>query len=108
VAEFAESRPADVDRAQGERGAMSAEGWAARAEVLRPVSEWVTAELAIALNLTRSGAEGLLAELLTLVHRLPKQSCSGSPTGLWTGARTIAVTDGCGRARSRCATAASS
>ena len=38
VAEFAASRPADVDRAQGERGAMSAERWAARAEVLRPVS----------------------------------------------------------------------
>ena len=73
VAEFAESRPADVDRAQGERGAMSAERWAARAEVLRPVSEWVTAELAIALNLTRPGAEALLAESLTLVHGCPRR-----------------------------------
>ena len=50
---------------------MSAERWAARAEVLRPVSEWATPELAIALNLTQRGAEGLLAESLTLVHRLP-------------------------------------
>jgi hypothetical protein len=71
VAEFAASRPADVDRAQGERGAMSAERWAARAEVLRPVSEWATPELAVALNLTQQGAEGLLEESLTLVHRLP-------------------------------------
>jgi len=39
-AEFAASRPASTDRAQGERGAMSAERWAARADVLRPVSEW--------------------------------------------------------------------
>jgi hypothetical protein len=71
VAAFAASRPAEVDRAQGERGAMSAERWAARADVLRPVSEWATPELAIALNLTQQGAEGLLAESLTLVHRLP-------------------------------------
>ena len=39
VAEFAASWPASVDRAQGERGAMSAERWAARADVLRPVLE---------------------------------------------------------------------
>jgi uncharacterized protein DUF222 len=71
VAEFAASRPASVDRAQGERGAMSAERWAARADVLRPVSEWATAELGIALNLTQQGAQGLLEESLTLVHRLP-------------------------------------
>ena len=71
VAEFAASRPASVDRAQGERGAMSAERWAARADVLRPVSEWATPELAVALNLTQQGAEGLLVESLTLVHRLP-------------------------------------
>lgn len=62
VAAFAASRPASADRAQGERGAMSAERWAARAEVLRPVSEWATPELAIALNLTRPAAEGLLDE----------------------------------------------
>jgi hypothetical protein len=30
VAAFAASRPAEADRAQGERGAMSAERWAAR------------------------------------------------------------------------------
>ncbi|TFV55363.1 HNH endonuclease, partial [Geodermatophilus sp. DF01-2] len=71
VAEFATSRPASADRAQGERGAMSAERWAARAEVLRPVSEWATPEVAIALNLTQQGAEALLAESLILVHRLP-------------------------------------
>jgi hypothetical protein len=71
VAAFAASRPASVDRAQGERGAMSAERWAARADVLRPVSEWATPELAIALNLTQQGAEGLLEESLILVHRLP-------------------------------------
>src|SRR4051812_1336390 len=71
VAEFAASRPASADRAQGERGAMSAERWAARPEVLRSVSEWATPELAIALNLTQQGAEKLLEESLTLVHRLP-------------------------------------
>ncbi|TFV57277.1 HNH endonuclease, partial [Geodermatophilus sp. DF01-2] len=71
VAEFADTRPASADRAQGERGAMSAERWAARAEVLRPVSEWATPEVAIALNLTQQGAERLLAESLILVHRLP-------------------------------------
>jgi hypothetical protein len=71
VAGFAASRPASADRAQGERGAMSAERWAARAEVLRSVSEWATPELAIALNLTQKAAEGLLEESLTLVYRLP-------------------------------------
>ncbi|WP_255363629.1 HNH endonuclease signature motif containing protein [Geodermatophilus sp. DSM 45219] len=71
VAAFAASRPASVDRQQGERGAMSAERWAARAEVLRAVSEWATAELAIAVNLTQQAAEALLSESLTLVHRLP-------------------------------------
>ncbi|HYO37392.1 MAG TPA: HNH endonuclease, partial [Geodermatophilus sp.] len=71
VAAFAALRPASVDRAQGERGAMSAERWAARADVLRPVSEWATPELAVALNLTQQGAEGLLEESLILVHRLP-------------------------------------
>ena len=71
VAEFAASRPAEADRAQGERGAMSTERWAARADVLRPVWEWAIPELAVALNLTQQGAEGLLVESLTLVHRLP-------------------------------------
>src|SRR4051795_8170808 len=45
LAEFAASRPASVDRQQGERGAMSPQRWAARPEVLRPVSEWATQEL---------------------------------------------------------------
>jgi hypothetical protein len=71
VAEFAASRPASADRQQGERGAMSAQRWAARAEVLRSVSEWATPELAIALDLTRQSAEVLLERSLTLVHRLP-------------------------------------
>src|SRR5215211_9349907 len=70
VAEFAASRPASVDRAQGERGAMSAERWAARPEVLRAVSEWATPELAMALNLTQQGAERELERSLRLVHRL--------------------------------------
>ena len=71
VAAFAASRPASADRAQGERGAMSAGRWAARAEVLRAVSEWATPELALALNLTQQGAERELERSLTLVHRLP-------------------------------------
>src|SRR5918995_7271492 len=53
VAAFAASRPASADRAQGERGAMSAERGAARSDVLRPVSEWATAELAVAVKLTQ-------------------------------------------------------
>ncbi|SDN05966.1 hypothetical protein SAMN05660642_03953 [Geodermatophilus siccatus] len=71
VAAFAASRPAGADRAQGERGPMSAERWAARPEVLRSVSEWATPELAIALDLTQQGAEKELARSLTLVSRLP-------------------------------------
>jgi hypothetical protein len=71
VAAFAASRPASADRAQGERGAMSAERWAARPEVLRSVSEWATPELAIACNLTQQGAQRELERSLTLVHRLP-------------------------------------
>ncbi|SDN76319.1 5-methylcytosine-specific restriction endonuclease McrA [Geodermatophilus sp. DSM 45219] len=71
VAAFAASRPASADRAQGERGAMSAERWAARSDLLRAVSEWATPELAIAVNLTQPAAEALLSESLTLVHRLP-------------------------------------
>ena len=77
VAEFAASRPASADRQQGERGAMSAERWAARPEALRAVSEWATPELAIALNLTQQGAERELERSLTLVHRLSPTS-SGS------------------------------
>src|SRR5690349_3079911 len=39
VAAFAATRPASVDRPQGQRGAMSAQRWAARPEVIRAVSE---------------------------------------------------------------------
>src|SRR5919206_2010277 len=72
VAAFAATRPASNDRAQGERGAMSAERWAARAEVLRPVSEWAAQELALALDITAQAAEAELARSLTLVSRLPR------------------------------------
>src|SRR5688572_16003212 len=71
VAEFAASRPASADRAQGEPGAMSAERWAARPDVLRPVSEWAAAELSVALSITQPAAETLLEQSLTLVRRLP-------------------------------------
>jgi hypothetical protein len=72
VAAFAATRPASTDRAQGQRGAMSAERWAARPEVLRPVSEWAAQELAIALDVTVQKAEAELARSLTLVGRLPR------------------------------------
>jgi hypothetical protein len=71
VAEFASTRPASDDRVQGEPGAMSAERWAARPELLRSVSEWAAPELSIALNLTAAAAEALIERSLTLVHRLP-------------------------------------
>ncbi|MGY1608508.1 hypothetical protein [Geodermatophilus sp. SYSU D00700] len=70
VAAFAATRPASVDRQQGSPGAMSADRWAARAEVLRPVSEWATDELAVALSVSTQAAQ-LLERSLTLVHRLP-------------------------------------
>src|SRR3712207_6698863 len=72
VATFAATRPATTDRAQGERGAMSAERWAARPEVLRPVSEWAAQELSIALDVTTQAAEAELVRSLTLVTRLPR------------------------------------
>ncbi|MGY1669245.1 DUF222 domain-containing protein [Geodermatophilus sp. SYSU D00710] len=72
IAAFAATRPASVDRQPGEPGSMSAERWAARAEVLRPVSEWAAHELSIALDLTAQRAEEELARSLTLVHRLPR------------------------------------
>ncbi|WP_448642401.1 DUF222 domain-containing protein [Geodermatophilus sp. URMC 63] len=71
VAAFAATRPASVDRAPGERGAMSPQRWAGRAEVLRPVSEWAAQELAVALAISEQAAEALLQRSLTLVHRLP-------------------------------------
>src|SRR3954471_13696290 len=71
VARFAATRPASADRAQGEPGAMSPERWAARPEVLRPVSEWAAQELVVALSISEQAAEALLTRSLTLVHRLP-------------------------------------
>ncbi|SFL45980.1 HNH endonuclease signature motif containing protein [Geodermatophilus ruber] len=71
VAEFAATRPAAGDRAQGEPGAMSAARWAGRAEVLRPVSEWAAQELMIACSLSLQSAEALVERSLTLVQRLP-------------------------------------
>ncbi|WP_158550701.1 HNH endonuclease signature motif containing protein [Geodermatophilus sp. TF02-6] len=72
VAAFAATRPATTDRQQGERGAMSAERWAARAEVLRPVSEWAAPELSLALSISAPAADALLERSLTLVQRLPR------------------------------------
>jgi Domain of unknown function (DUF222) len=71
VAAFAASRPAAADRAPGSPGAMSAERWAARPEVLRAVSEWATQELSVALSLSTEAAQALLERSVTLVHRLP-------------------------------------
>src|SRR6478609_5901983 len=71
VAEFAATRPADADRAQGEPGAMSPERWAARPDVLRGVSEWAAQELVIALAISSEAADALLTRSLNLVHRLP-------------------------------------
>ncbi|MGY1738137.1 hypothetical protein [Geodermatophilus sp. SYSU D00684] len=71
VAAFAATRPASADRPQGAPGAMSAGRWAARPEVLRPVSEWATQELAVALSLSAEAAQALLERSLVLVHRLP-------------------------------------
>ena len=71
LAEFAASRPASSDRAQGEPGAMSAERWAARPEILREVSEWAAQELVVALSIGSEAAERRIADSLTLVHRLP-------------------------------------
>ncbi|RBY95587.1 HNH endonuclease [Blastococcus sp. TF02-8] len=71
VAAFATDRPASADRAQGEPGAMSAERWAARPEVLRGVSEWAAHELTVALSISTQAAEALLTRSITLVQRLP-------------------------------------
>src|SRR3954452_2735176 len=71
LAAFCAERPASVDRAQGEPGAMSAERWAARPEILRPVSEWAAPEGSIGLACSQGKASTLLAEARTLVCRLP-------------------------------------
>ncbi|MGY1710463.1 hypothetical protein ACI8AC_13235 [Geodermatophilus sp. SYSU D00758] len=65
VAEFAEARPASVDRPQGQRGAMSAERGAGRPELLRAVSEWASPELAVALSCTERSAGLPLERSLT-------------------------------------------
>ena len=57
LAEFAASRPASADRAQGEPGAMSPERWASRPELLRGVSEWAAQELVVALSIGSEAAE---------------------------------------------------
>jgi hypothetical protein len=72
VAEFTASRQASVDRQPGRPGAMSAERRAARPEVLAEVSEWAAQELVVALSISLTAAEQLLARSLTLVHRLPR------------------------------------
>ncbi len=51
---------------------MNAERWAARPEVLRPVSEWAAQELSIALDVTVHKAEAELERSLTLQQRLPR------------------------------------
>ncbi|MGY1782609.1 hypothetical protein [Geodermatophilus sp. SYSU D01036] len=71
VAAFTATRPSSADRPQGTPGAMSAERRAARPDVLRPVSEWATQELAVALSISSQAAEALFERSLTLVHRLP-------------------------------------
>jgi hypothetical protein len=86
VAAFAATRPASTDRQQGERGAMSAERWAARPEVLRPVSEWAAQELSIALDITVQKAEAELVRSLTLVGRLPRVLDAGCCTPTTCGA----------------------
>src|SRR5689334_6738698 len=69
LAAFAQSRPSTTDRAQGEKGAMSAERWSARPELLKPVSEWAAQELSIALSITPTKAEQRLHEALTIVTK---------------------------------------
>ncbi len=71
LAGFAAARPASADRAPGEPGAMSADRWAARPGVLRPVSEWAVSELAVALSISETTAQARLERGLILVQRLP-------------------------------------
>jgi hypothetical protein len=95
VAEFAATRPATADRAQGEPGAMSAERWSARPEILRPVSEWAGRELVVALSISAEAADALLNRSLTLVHRLPGtlaalEAGALHPGHLWTMLEKVA------------------
>ena len=95
LAEFAASRPASSDRAQGEPGAMSAERWASRPEILREVSEWAPQELVVALSIGSEAAERRLVDSLTLVHRLPGtlaalEAGALHPGHLWTMLEKVA------------------
>ena len=95
LAEFAASRPASSDRAQGEPGAMSAERWASRPEILREVSEWAPQELVVALSIGSEAAERRLVDSLTLVHRLPGtlaalEAGALHPGHLWTMIEKVA------------------
>jgi hypothetical protein len=105
VAEFAASRPATTDRAQGEPGAMSPDRWAARPELLHSVSEWAAQELVVALSISTEAAEALLLRSLTLVHRLPGtlaalEAGALHPGHLWTMVEKVApIDDGTVRAR---------
>jgi hypothetical protein len=95
VADFAATRPATADRAQGEPGAMSPERWSARPEVLRPVSEWAGRELMIALSMSAQSADALLTRSLTLVQRLPGtlaalEAGALHPGHLWTMLEKVA------------------
>jgi hypothetical protein len=85
LAEFAASRPASSDRARGEPGAMSAERWASRSEILREVSEWAPQELVVALSIGAEAAERRLVDSLTLVHRLPGTLAALEAGALHTG-----------------------
>jgi len=71
LAAFAGQRPASADRGQGEPGAMSAARWAARPELLLPVSEWAAQEVSIGLTCSRRRAEDLLDQALML-SRVPR------------------------------------
>jgi hypothetical protein len=95
LAEFAASRPASSDRAQGEPGAMSAERSASRPEILREVSEWAPQELVVALSIGSEAAERRLVDSLTLVHRLPGtlaalEAGALHPGHLWTMIEKVA------------------
>ncbi|WP_246063633.1 hypothetical protein [Blastococcus colisei] len=98
VAEFAATRPATADRAQGEPGAMSPERWAARPENLRPVSEWAARELVVGLSISASAADVMLSRSLNLVYRLPGtlaalEAGALHPGHLWTMLDKVAPID---------------
>ncbi len=74
---------------------MSAERWAARPEILRPVSEWAGRELMVALSISAEAADALLTRSLTLVDRLPGtlaalEAGALHPGHLWTMLEKVA------------------